>query len=154
MRTALALVLVALLAAAEALAFSGTVEKVHDGDTVTVEGVRVRLFGIDAPELSQPGGRQSRDYLASLALGRVVRIERRDTDAYGRLVGVVVLPGGDEAGAMMVKAGHAWVYTLYCDRCYGLKLAQAAARMRGLGLWAAPRPVPPWKWRKTHGRTR
>ncbi len=154
MRIILAHILITLSLAAQAWAFSGTVERVHDGDTITVDGTRVRLYGIDAPELAQPGGKDSRDFLASLVLGREVRVWKKDKDDYGRVVGVVILPDGREANAELVKAGHAWVYTKYCRGCYGLKIAQTSARFRGLGLWAAKRPVPPWQWRKSHRRHR
>ncbi|MFZ5425740.1 MAG: thermonuclease family protein [Thermodesulfobacteriota bacterium] len=152
MRKALAQTLVMLLLAAQAWAFTGRVENVHDGDTVTVDGRRVRLHGIDAPELAQPGGERSREFLEALVLGRQVRVTPKDRDDYGRIVGVVVLPEGLDVNAEMVKAGHAWVYSKYCRGCYGLKLAQASARMRGLGLWSEPGPIPPWQWRKTHRR--
>ena len=152
MKKTLVSFLIVTAMAPQAWAFNGTVSGVRDGDTVTVSGKRVRLFGIDAPELSQPGGEDARDFLASHAQGRTVRVEKKDRDDYGRVVGVVLLPDGTELNALMVKSGHAWVYTKYCRDCYGLQLAQAFAKARKLGLWAGERPVPPWKWRKSHGR--
>jgi len=156
-RRALLLCLALLLAqapcAASARSFQGGVQRVNDGDTITVDGVHVRLFGIDAPVLAQAGGHEAREYLRALALGKRVEVAEKDTDAYGRTVAVVTLPDGSELNAEMVRAGHAWVYRNYCRPCYGLRLAETAARLRGLGLWADPAPMPPWQWRREHRRT-
>jgi len=155
MKTRLAAVFCLLFVAAQAWAFTGNVVNVHDGDTITVGETRVRLHGIDAPELNQPGGRQSRDFLASLVDGKQVEVSVQDTDGYGRKVGLVRVRGVGDVNAAMVEAGHAWVYRKYCDGCYGMRLAEGLARYRKLGLWAGPgKPVPPWTWRKRHGRTR
>lgn len=154
MKKILVSILIATAMAAQAWAFTGTVTRVHDGDTVTVDGKRVRLYGIDAPELAQPGGVEARDFLAARLTGRTVRVLKKDKDDYGRVVGVVLLPEGEEVNSLMVRSGHAWVYSQYCRDCFGLKLVQAYARAKGLGLWAGPDPVPPWKWRKDHRRSR
>jgi endonuclease YncB( thermonuclease family) len=145
---------ITMFMAAQAWAFTGTVQRVHDGDTVTVDGVRVRLFGIDAPELAQPGGQEARRYLASLVQDRAVDVVSKDQDAYGRDVAVLLLlPGRQDVNAAMVKAGHAWVYRQYCRDCTALKMSETWARLRGVGLWADPAPVAPWVWRHKHRRT-
>lgn len=138
----------------QAWAFTAMVERVHDGDTVTVDATRIRLYGIDAPELAQAGGKASRSYLSSLVEGERVEVIPRDIDAYGRTVAVLRLPDGRDVNALMVAAGHAWVYTQYCRNCYAMSLSQTVARFKGLGLWSGKRPVPPWVWRKKHRRTR
>ena len=60
-------------------ALSGKVVSVHDGDTITIlteeKQVKVRLFGIDAPELKQPFGRKSKEFLASMIAGQIVKVE-------------------------------------------------------------------------------
>lgn len=156
MKQSLALILTLVLTAwaVQAWAFTATVECVHDGDTITADAARIRLYGIDAPELAQAGGKASRDYLAALVDGRSVEIIPQDTDAYGRTVAVVRLPEGRDVNAVMVEAGHAWVYAQYCRNCYVMSLSQAVAKFKGLGLWSGKRPVPPWVWRKIHRRTR
>ncbi len=148
------LVLFALLALcpAQVWAFSGRVDAVHDGDTITVDGTRVRLQGIDAPELKQRHGPESRDFLAGMVLDREVHVDVEETDKYGRKVAWVSLPDGTRVNAEMVKAGQAWVYRKYCRDCPLMRLAETAARWRGLGLWADPRPKAPWQWRKQHRR--
>ncbi len=51
-------------------ALSGKVISIHDGDTITIlqgkQQIKVRLFGIDAPELKQPYGKKSKQFLANL----------------------------------------------------------------------------------------
>lgn len=148
MKKTLTAVLILTVFAAQAWAFTGAVERVHDGDTLTVDGKRVRLYGIDAPELDQPGGEASRDFLALLVKDKRVEIIPKDRDDYGRVVGAILTPDGREVNAMMVRAGHAWVYRKYCRDCAQLRRDESLARREGLGLWGAPRPVAPWKWRK------
>ena len=58
------------------LGFSAKVVKVSDGDTITVltqnkESIKVRLYGIDAPETKQDFGKASKQYLSSLIAGRI-----------------------------------------------------------------------------------
>ncbi|MGC1121931.1 MAG: thermonuclease family protein, partial [Candidatus Methanofastidiosia archaeon] len=63
--------------------------KVLDGDTIELNnGETVRLIGIDAPELFEPGGDIARDYLSCLVLGKELVLETRgeDRDAYDRLL--------------------------------------------------------------------
>ncbi len=74
-----------------------------DGDTLEIQGVRVRLWGIDAVESAQtcldatgktwPCGRRAAFALADFLGQRTVRCERRDTDRYGRVVAVCRVDG-------------------------------------------------------------
>lgn len=155
-KKSLALILTLVLSAwtAQAWAYTAQVEHVHDGDTVTVDATRIRLYGIDAPELAQAGGKASRDYLSSLVRGERVEVIPKDVDAYGRTVAVLRLQDGRDVNALMVAGGQAWVYKQYCHNCYALELSEAVARFKGLGLWSGKRPVPPWVWRKHNRRTR
>ena len=63
------------LAAAE---FSAVVDGVHDGDTLTVlngeQSIRIRLSGIDSPEMNQPFDDNARSFTAELALGTTVTV--------------------------------------------------------------------------------
>ena len=91
---------------------------VLDGDTVRcgrsdsagtlVEEVRVRLFGIDAPELSQaPWGLWSRAYLRrQLAQYEHVDVEVLGQDSYGRLIAYLVKRDGTDLGLLMVVKGE------------------------------------------------
>ena len=105
------------------------VVSVYDGDTVTVDvdlgmgiwnkGVKIRLAGIDAPEVrgdSRESGIRSRDYLRSLVDGKRVKIEteRDKTGKYGRYIATIWLPQADGNDAnvnqYIMKAGHAKPY--------------------------------------------
>ncbi|MCX5819868.1 MAG: thermonuclease family protein [Deltaproteobacteria bacterium] len=79
---------------------TATITRISDGDTVqdiTPEGtkLKVRLYGIDAPEtqkgnkLGEPFGNASRDYLASMISQRSVRVEILDIDRYRRMVAIL-----------------------------------------------------------------
>jgi len=93
--------------------FVGVVEKVHDGDTVTVSistrdfSFPVRLLDIDAPELSE-GGVEAREYLRSRVLGETVFFSldsRNRVDKYGRLL-ARLLHGGFDLGQEMLGLGY------------------------------------------------
>ena len=107
--------MIALLIAIPAQAkdvFSGKVSHVTDGDTLWVQahnGGRVhklRLQGMDAPEICQPGGQVSRDVLARRALHQEVDVTVSYRDVYGRGIATIRL-NGDDLGAEMVRAGQA-----------------------------------------------
>ncbi len=130
---------------------SGTVVKVADGDTFTVltadkRTVKIRLYGIDAPEKNQDFYRVSRDHLASLTMHKEVKIVVINKDRYNRTVGRASVSGEDINEAML-KAGLAWHYTEYDNNPEWANLEQRARRER-LGIWSMPHPVPPWQFRK------
>ena len=127
------------------------VDHIHDGDTVTLwcqgRKTRVRLWCIDAPELGQtPWGRRSRDHLRALT-GRRVRLRRIDTDRYGRTIGELFTPDGQDLNRAMVRDGWAAVYNRYCPaRRY--RQAERAARRQKLGIWSRRGlQQRPWRWR-------
>lgn len=67
-----------------------TVIDVHDGDTFTLgSGDRIRLLGIDAPELGNCGSEESKKLLSDLVLNKIVRITDEKRDIYGRRMGLV-----------------------------------------------------------------
>lgn len=131
----------------------GRVVRVHDGDTVTVARAgfeaTVRLDEIDAPELGQAYGSQSRQSLVGLCLNRPAEIHGLGEDKYGRVLGRVSCAGTD-ANAEQVRRGYAWFYVQY-GRDMALRDYEASARTRRVGLWAASRPEPPWEFRHEGG---
>jgi endonuclease YncB( thermonuclease family) len=144
----------ALLQAGKGWAWTGEVVGVADGDTITVlrdghEQVKIRFYGIDAPESGQPYGKASKKHLSSLVYGKSVQVEVMDTDRYGRTVARIFVDGTDVNAAQLLS-GNAWLYERYCkDWVCGEWLGlQAEARSRGAGLWAARNPTPPWQWRR------
>lgn len=130
----------------------GRVIGVHDGDTLTllVDGrrpVKVRLAGIDAPELTQPYGQQARQDLSVLVFGQEVEVESAGLDRYGRALGVVHA-GAINVNAELVNRGAAWVYRQYPHPAHWEDLEALAQRTR-TGLWRLQfdQRVPPWEWR-------
>mgnify|MGYP000341896165 CR=1 FL=1 len=108
---------------ASAAILTGKVVSVTDGDTVTVLDYsktqhRIRLAGIDAPELQQPFGRASRQHLASLIAGLPVSVERQKRDRYGRIVGKVY-QGTNDVSLSQVRAGMAWWFRKYANEQSG-----------------------------------
>jgi len=132
--------------------FTGTVEWVTDGDSISVirEGklVRVRLFGIDCPEMDQKYGKEAKALARELAYEKTVSIESKGKDRYGRTIGRVRLPSGKSLSRELIKAGACWWYKRYARKEVGFKDLEAKARQEKLGLWADPKPEPPWKWRR------
>jgi endonuclease YncB( thermonuclease family) len=148
-----------LLATAPAFAADllGQVVGIQDGDTLILltperRQVRVRLYGIDAPESRQPYGTRAQQELSTLAFRKQVRVTVEDTDHYGRTVGRV-WAGSLDINAELVRRGAAWVYRQY-NRDPALPTLEAEARQAKRGLWALPagEQVPPWAWRRNGGR--
>lgn len=150
----LAIVLVANSGYAKA-GFSGKVSHVSDGDTLWVRpdagGAprKLRLDGIDAPEICQAGGESSRAALVQHALHQRVQVTVRRHDSYGRGLARIRLNGVD-LNAQMVRSGHAWSYRW--RRNPGPYVAEEAyARQSGLGLFATGQPELPRDFRKRNG---
>ena len=110
-----------------------------DGDTFKLEtGETVRLIGIDAPELSQPGGEESREYLTQLILNKGVTLKKsnEDRDKYNRLLRFVYL---DDIciNEEMVRLGYAEArYLTDSIREYYIQLEMEAETAKA-GLWSA-----------------
>ena len=133
--------------------FTARVVRVVDGDTLRVsrkEGgtVKVRLYGIDCPEKDQRYGKEARRLAHRLSYGRVVLIESRGKGRYGRTIGNVTLPGGESLNHELVRDGACWWYRRYAPKDESFRQLEAEARKAKRGLWANPKPVPPWEWRK------
>jgi endonuclease YncB( thermonuclease family) len=138
-------------------AFSGRVTTVSDGDTIGVmdgpREARVRLFGVDCPEKSQPHGMEAKQFTSSRCFGKEVRVKVIDKDRYGRIVGEVTLPDGSSLNRLLVEEGYAWWYRHYSkDRSLGE--LEAKARKERRGLWADKDPEPPWEYREHERETR
>lgn len=116
--------------------------RVVDGDTLAIGAVKIRLHGIDAPEMSQSCsdmrgeawacGTWSKAVLERLAHGAIACVEK-DRDRYGRSVAVCFGAEGD-LNAEMVRAGAAYAYEKY-SRDYVAD--EETARAGGHGLWRA-----------------
>jgi len=154
-RVCASLLLLLVSLGSHAGSFEGVVTHVTDGDTLWVRPAtgapprKVRLQGIDAPEICQPWGVQARDALSARAMHQRVKVESRRRDDYQRELGHVSM-GGDDLGEWMVRSGHAWSYRYRRDR--GPYASQEAkARQLRRGLWADPSSASPRDFRKQHG---
>ena len=131
----------------------GGITRVIDGDTLEVVGERVRLKGIDAPEMGQRCRNASGNLYfcgraAAVALrerigdGEVVCEIESQRDRYGRALGECYA-GGEELNGWMVSEGYALAY-----RRYSMQYAEEEeeAKVGRRGVWAGEF-VPPWRWR-------
>ena len=134
----------------------GTVIAVHDGDTITLKNEsgrkKIRLAVIDAPELTQPYGVESREALKGAVLDRQVQVETTKADKYGRVVGKVVLDGQD-INLKQLQLGMAWAYREYLkelskeDKVLYLE-AEEQSKVIASGLWKDLNTVEPRILRK------
>ena len=130
--------------------YQATVVAVHDGDTITVRSditTKIRLFGIDAPELKQPHGQASKQALSGLVFGKTVTVTPANKDRYGRTVAQIKADGVD-VNNKMVELGAAWWYTDYAKNDTIKQQLQSDAQGKRIGLWADKNPMPPWDFRK------
>ena len=132
--------------------FEGRVVGVHDGDTVTLlmvgnRQIKVRLAQIDAPELDQAFGQQSKQSLSEMIFNKTIKVEKETIDKYGRTVGTLFF-GDVDANKEQIKLGMAWAYRKYLHD-ESLLTIEEAARQAKVGLWADATPMAPWDYR--HG---
>lgn len=159
-RLALALALCAVPGAALADPLTGPA-RVIDGDTIVVDGMHVRLAGIDAPEMHQQcriGGAATQCGVAAkaemmkLTKRRAVTCQPLTRDSYGRTVARCSTLETPDLGEAMVRDGWAIRWPRYDADCRYCD-ADAAARRERRGLWAGSF-VMPWEWRHTMERSR
>ena len=145
-----ALLLLAFAQGALAETWRVGVRTVLDGDTLILDGgQRLRLRGIDAPEVSrrdksgQYYSGESRSRLSALVSGRILVLDTEElgTDRYGRLVGVARLADGQMVNLLMIEGGAAFVYPHASDKdrdlTRRLRAAQTTAMNQGQGFWPA-----------------
>lgn len=117
----------------------------YDGDTCTLAGgERIRLMGIDAPEIGPPRVKtpepcavEARDTLRALVLNRHVDLERHGRDRYGRTLAFVTIQGQDASTALLT-AGLARTlpgYWLPAGRFNALAFADGRAQFVRAGIW-------------------
>lgn len=126
--------------------------KIVDGDTFDLDETRIRLNGIDAPEVGQKCrdasgaqwdcGRAATDALFDLTQGREISCEFLESDQYDRKIANCAADGVD-IGSSMIERGLAWAYTTYSDRYVGGELSSKAKK---IGIWQGD-AQPPWEHR-------
>ena len=133
--------------------------RVIDGDTLILNGKRIRLKGIDAPELHQTCrradnrpwlcGRRARAALRALIRGKRLSCRAVDHDRYGRTVAYCRILAdddrkGEDVGLALIKKGLAIARP---DAPLSYRLAERRARQARIGLWQGPF-LDPATWRK------
>ena len=122
--------------------------RVVDGDTVLVRrkgwwrslfgspSIRVRLYGIDAPETNQRFGRKSTRALRRMLAGGGFQMEAMGSDRYGRVLGLIHRGSRYQSvNLAMVSEGWAHAYERFGGRGLGMEEAERTARQNGLGIW-------------------
>ena len=136
---------------AQAGNYHGICAHVIDGDTVTVADEnqnlhRIRIIGLDAPELAQPYGRAAKEALAGLILHKEIHVLPAGVDKYDRELAVLRIDsvvGQVDVAEMMISTGHAFSYG---GQHYK---AQEYAAERHLGVWSDARyQERPWLYRR------
>ena len=129
---------------------------ISDGDSITIAGQRIRLLGIDAPEMKQQCYRDSKPYacgkeakhaLEQFVAGRVVSCNIESQDRYQRHI-AECYAGELNLNAQMVASGHALAYRHYSTRYVS---QEESARAQRFGMHGA-RYTEPWEWRKSSRR--
>lgn len=147
----LAIALVAAVALAQQSQFSGKVVRVSDGDTITVlygtRQIRIRLHGIDCPEMGQDFSRRAKQAVSDAVFSKTVTIVDHGTDRYGRTIGEVLTPAGENLNAALVRDGLCWWYERYAPNDHTLRQYEQRAKADRIGLWSQPEPIAPWDWR-------
>ncbi|WP_375461603.1 thermonuclease family protein [uncultured Enterovirga sp.] len=124
--------------------------RVVDGDSLDLDGRRIRLKGIDAPELGQTCERRggtyrcgevAREALRDLTRGGPVTCRISGQDRYGRSLAICT-SGENELGAVLVRRGLAVSYGAY-------EAEERDARSRHVGLWEGRFEIPS-DWRREH----
>lgn len=131
---------------------------VVDGDTLDLDGRRVRLEGIDAPEMGQTCGRRwigtwncgraAQKELDALVQGRRIECQIKGKDKYARDLGVCFIDGRD-INAELVRKGLAWAFVRYSQSYIK---QEAAARSEKAGIWQGAADAP-WTFREQKWQT-
>lgn len=112
---------------------------VIDGDTIVISNTRIRIAGIDAPELDHPWGKKAKFTLIGMCRGQTVTAILKDELSYDRIVAKCYLPDGRDIAAELVRQGLALDWPKFSGGEYGhlepadarKKLWRAAAKQKG-----------------------
>ena len=106
---------------------------------------------IDAPELAQERGKDSRTSIFHLCALKKATAETQGEDRFGRTLATVTCAGVN-ANAEQVRQGWAWVFVRYAPKDSPLFALEREARLSKRGLWADDAPIAPWEWRLSKRR--
>lgn len=144
------------------------VTELLDGNTIKClpenkEEINVKLYQIGAPKSGQPYGQEAKQALLRMILGKNISIENKNNDFHQNIIGVIYLYtsifSSDSACAenrrisenvdinlKMIKQGYAQYYSVDGENREYQREAKNARKSKR-GLWAAPNPIPSWKYR-------
>lgn len=149
-----AVMVVALVPAAQAATLSGVVQRVTDGDSFFLDRpgqppLPVRISNIDAPEICQAWGAEAKAALEALVLNQTVSLRATTRDRYGRMLARVRV-GELDVGERLVSDGHAWSARGRSGRGPAVKQERVAASLRR-GLHDRTGALFPADFRERHG---
>jgi micrococcal nuclease len=116
------------------------VTRIIDGDTFEIEtGEKVRMIGINTPEISDVYGKEAKYYLSELILNKNIELQTdnisKDRDRYQRLLRYVILDGVD-LNKKMIEDGFAFAYLKYrFEKSNSYEKTQILAREQNRGIW-------------------
>ncbi len=122
--------------------------EVVDGNTLKVSTMeddtfKVKLKGVDAPELGQEFGIESLNYLQKLITDKNVLVEYSGKDRWGNRLVYVTTNKGKSINEIMIKEGYGWVDRFFINKPDLMELQQIAEK-KNAGLWTKEDPMAPW----------
>ena len=126
---------------------------ITDGDTIKINGKKIRLHGIDTPEIEQyclnqkkeqyPCGKSAKDFLKKIIKNKEIKCLKNDIDRYGRIVATCYI-GEKDLNGLIVESGWGLAYRRYSKKYIS---NEKSAEKEALGLWSG-KFIKPWEWRK------
>ena len=126
--------------------------KIIDGDTIHLNGEKIRFSGIDSPEIKQTCnknneivkcGIQAKELLAKKIENNKVNCVREGKDQYKRTLAECFV-NDLSLSSYLVKSGYAFAYRKYSKKFI---VDENFARSNNLGMWSMKFEYP-WDWRK------
>jgi len=115
-----------------------------DGDTMIIDNLKVRIQGIDSPELSQKFGKEAKKQLIILTKNKTLRIKIIKFDRYNRAI-CYIFANNKDVGLQMVQTGYAWAYRRYTNEYV---FAEEKAKKRRIGIWQYNNNINPEIYRR------
>ena len=130
------------------------IAKVIDGDTIVIKGKKIRLFGIDAPEMKQicfnelnnpyPCGREAKEILERMSKNNKYYCYYSDKDKYNRIIGDCYDESKTSVNGFMVLRGYAVAYKRYSNK---YRRQEENAKLNKKGIWRGKFERPE-EWRR------
>ena len=128
------------------LAWEGVAVRVLDGDTLEILNhknrvVRIHLYGVESPLLTQPFGQEARNHFALLVMGKTLDVTNVGRDSLGRMRSLVAVEG-QSINREMVRSGYARVSNAYglSPSCRQWLEVENLAKLEGQGMWDGVAP--------------